>query len=79
MCVCVCVYSDMFGGVTQPLKMTRTIVTGQSYTLVCRIFISLHTLSGERREGKKGRLSEGEGGRGEGKIFVHVLYTYIHT
>jgi hypothetical protein len=32
---------DLFGAVTQPLKVTRTIVTGQSYTLVCRLLYLL--------------------------------------
>ena len=36
-----CLCSDMFGAVTQPLKVTRTIVTGQSYTLVCRLLYLL--------------------------------------
>ena len=40
-CCCVFVYRDMFGAVTQPLKMTRTVVTGQSYTLVCRLLYLL--------------------------------------
>ena len=32
---------DLFGAVTQPLKVSRTIVTGQSFPLVCRLLYLL--------------------------------------
>ena len=39
--VLLCCCRDMFGAVTQPLKVTRTIITGQSSTLVCRLLYLL--------------------------------------
>jgi hypothetical protein len=39
--ISLCFHSDLYGAVSHPLKIARTVITGQSVSVVCRLLYLL--------------------------------------